>query len=31
MQCILKNADNEHAVTIGQIEDHLAKYGIDFC
>ena len=29
MQYILKNADDEHAVTIGQIEDHLAKYGID--
>jgi len=28
MQYILKNADDEHAVTIGQIEDHLAKYGI---
>lgn len=25
MQYILKNADDEHAVTIGQIEDHLAK------
>lgn len=24
MQYILKNADDEHAVTIGQIEDHLA-------
>ena len=29
MQYILKNADDEHAVTIGQIEDHLAKYGIE--
>ena len=25
MQFILKNADNEHAVTIEQIEDHLAS------
>ena len=29
MQYILKNADDEHAATIGQIEDHLAKYGIE--
>ena len=29
MQYILKNADDEHAVTVGQIEDHLAKYGIE--
>ena len=29
MQYILKIADDEHAVTIGQIEDHLAKYGIE--
>ena len=29
MQYILKNADDEHAVIIGQIEDHLAKYGIE--
>ena len=29
MQYNLKNADDEHAVTIGQIEDHLAKYGIE--
>lgn len=29
MQYILRNADDEHAVTIGQIEDHLAKYGIE--
>ena len=29
MQYILKNADDEHAVTIGQIEYHLAKYGIE--
>ena len=29
MQYILKNADDEHAVTIGKIEDHLAKYGIE--
>ena len=29
MQYILKYADDEHAVTIGQIEDHLAKYGIE--
>ena len=29
MQYILKNADDEHAVTIGQIEDHLTKYGTE--
>ena len=29
MQYILKHADDEHAVTIGEIEDHLAKYGIE--
>ena len=29
MQYILKNADDEHAVTVAQIEDHLAKYGIE--
>ena len=29
MQYILKNAADEHAVTIGQIEDHLAKYAIE--
>ena len=28
MQYILKNADDEHAVTIGDIEGHLLKYGI---
>ena len=29
MQYILKHADDEHAVTVGQIMDHLAKYGIE--
>ena len=29
MQYILKHADDEHAVTVGQIADHLAKYGIE--
>ena len=28
MQYILKNADDEHPVTIGQIKDYLAKNGI---
>ena len=29
MQYILKNADDENAVTVQQIKDHLAKYGIE--
>ena len=29
MQYILKHADDEHAVTVGQIADYLAKYGIE--
>ena len=29
MQYILKHADDEHAVTVEQITDHLAKYGIE--
>lgn len=29
MQYILKHADDEHAVTVSQIMDHLAMYGID--
>lgn len=28
MQYILKHADEEHPVTIGEIEEHLSKYGI---
>ena len=28
MQYLLKNADDEHPVTIGEIEAHLSKYGI---
>lgn len=28
MQYILKHADDEHSVTIGEIESHLSKYGI---
>ena len=29
MPCILKNADDEHTVTIVQIEDLFDKYGIE--
>lgn len=29
IQYILKHADNDHAVTIGDIQDHLGKYGIE--
>lgn len=29
MQYILKHADEEHPVTIGEIEAHLSKYGIE--
>ena len=29
MQYILKYADDEHPVTIGDIEGHLLKYGIE--
>ena len=29
MQYILKHADDEHPVTIADIEAHLLKYGID--
>lgn len=29
MQYLLKHADNEHPVTIGEIEAHLSKYGIE--
>jgi len=29
MQYILKHADDEHAVTVEQILDHLAKYGVE--
>ena len=28
MQYLLKHADEEHPVTIGEIEEHLSKYGI---
>lgn len=29
MQYLLKNADDEHPVSIGQIQQHLAKYGVE--